>query len=404
MKGEIIAVGTEILLGDIVNTNARYLSKKLAEMGISVYYQSVVGDNPDRLEKAIELAFSRCDLVITTGGLGPTKDDLTKEVGSSYFGRKLIRDENAVNKLKSYFKDREIPESNFKQCDMPEGCIILENNNGTAPGCIIEDNGRILICLPGPPEEMSLMSKDAFEFLKSKTKVTIFSQTLHLIGVGEAKAAEVISDLMEKDNPTVAPYAKESEVQLRITAMAENEDKAKQIIEPVKKEVYNRLGKYIYTDEDLTLEEVIVKKLKEKGLTLTTAESLTGGLLSGRLVNVSGASDVFKEGYITYCDEAKNKILSVDKEVLEKYSAVSSQCVGQMAEGAAKRANAQIGLATTGYAGPTGEKVGLAYVGLYYRGYTVTKELNLKGTRAKIRNRCVNEALVMLFNKLREEN
>lgn len=407
MKCEILAVGTEILLGDIVNTNAQYIAKRLSEEGIFVYYQSVIGDNPDRLKKAYELAFSRSDLVITTGGLGPTKDDLTKEIAFEYFNKTSVCHKESLEHIKSYFEKigRQMGKTNEKQAYFPEDAIILKNNNGTAPGCIIEENNKILVMLPGPPREMKLMFEESvIPYLKKFSNEVLVSKVLRVVGVGESLAAEMIGNLIDNINPTVAPYAKNSEMVFRITAKANSEIEANKLIEPVENEIRNILGDNIYGEGEVTLEDVIGEMLVNRGLTISTAESCTGGMVSSRLINYPGISQSLLEGVVTYSNEAKMNRINVKKEILEKFGAVSHEVASQMAEGVAKTSGADIGISTTGVAGPgggTAEKpVGRVYVGLYYKGKITTKELNLVGDRQKIRSKATINVLDMLRREL----
>lgn len=407
MKCEILAVGTEILLGDIVNTNAQYIAKRLSEEGIFVYYQSVIGDNPDRMKKAYELAFSRSDLVITTGGLGPTKDDLTKEIAFEYFNKTSVCHKESLEHIKSYFEKtgRQMGKTNEKQAYFPEDAIILKNNNGTAPGCIIEENNKILIMLPGPPKEMKLMFEESvIPYLKKFSNEVLVSKVLRVVGVGESLAAEMIGNLIDNINPTVAPYAKNSEMVFRITAKANSEIEANKLIEPVENEIRNILGDNIYGEGEVTLEDVIGEMLVNRGLTISTAESCTGGMVSSRLINYPGISQSLLEGVVTYSNEAKMNRINVKKEILEKFGAVSHEVASQMAEGVAKTSGADIGISTTGVAGPgggTAEKpVGRVYVGLYYKGKITTKELNLVGDRQKIRSKATINVLDMLRREL----
>ncbi|MBE6012932.1 MAG: competence/damage-inducible protein A [Lachnospiraceae bacterium] len=404
MKAEIMAVGTELLLGDIINTNAQFLSKELAAMGIDVYYQSVVGDNPDRLYKALEQAFERADMVITTGGLGPTKDDLTKETGAKFFGRKMVLNEKAMEELKSYFDGlgRQMTKNNEKQAYLPEGAIAIPNNNGTAPGCIIENNGKRLVMLPGPPFEMEPMFKDfVAQYLMAESDHKYISRSLRIIGVGESKAEEVISDLIEsQSNPTIAPYAKNSEMLFRITASAHDEKEAEKIMQPVIDELYRRFGTSIYGEGETSLEEVIIRLLNEKGLKLAVAESCTGGMVTSKLIDCAGASAVLLEGVVTYANESKIKRLSVKAETLEKYGAVSHETAREMAEGVCVSSGADIGISTTGIAGPGGgtdeKPVGLVYIGLCIKGKVSSYEFQFKGSRQRIRTRTAVNALDIL--------
>lgn len=408
MRAEILAVGTEILLGNIVNTNGQYIATRLAELGIDVYHQSVVGDNAERLKEAYELAFKRADLVITTGGLGPTKDDLTKEVAFDYFGKEAILHEDILVNIEELFKKLNVDmgESNKKQAYFPKDAVIMPNNNGTAPGCIIENGNKILAVLPGPPREMKAMFEESLVPYLSKFQDSILqSKTLRIIGMGESKVAELIEDIIDNStNPTVAPYAKEGEVTLRITAKAKSLEEADNLIIPVEKAIRDRLGNEVYGEGETSIEEVLGKILVDNNLTIATAESCTGGLLAGRIIDYPGISAVFKEGVITYTNESKVKRLKVKKETLEKFGAVSSQTAAEMAEGIAKVAGTDIGISTTGIAGPGGgsdeKPVGLVYVGLYLKGEVKTKEFNLIGDRQRIRNSTVTRTLEWVRREL----
>ncbi len=410
MKAEIIAVGTELLLGQIVNTNARDLAAGLSDCGVIVYYQTVVGDNPKRLKEAIGDAYKRVDLVILTGGLGPTKDDLTKEIIAEYFGKKLILHQPSLDKIQDIFDrmGREMNETNVKQAYMPEGCIILQNNCGTAPGLIVEDGQKVAILLPGPPKEMNPMFEESVKpWLKEKTGSIIKSRTLKMIDIGESNMAAEVSDLMEGENPTVAPYAKEGESELRITAMAKTEGEADSLIEPVAKEIYARLGEYIYGEDDTTLVEDLVKKLIEKKLTISTAESCTGGLIASEITSVAGSSEIFGSGYVTYANSAKMKMLGVKDKTLADFGAVSEQTAKEMAEGAKAASGADIAVSVTGIAGPGGgsdeKPVGLVYIALADDCGTIVKKLNLDGSRDKVRGRTVKNVLKMVIQRIDEK-
>ncbi|NSJ92682.1 competence/damage-inducible protein A, partial [Coprococcus sp. MSK.21.13] len=325
MNAEIIAVGTEILLGDIVNTNAQFLSKKLAQMGISVYHQSVVGDNSNRLKEELNESFKRSDIVITTGGLGPTKDDLTKEIGAEYFNKEMILNEESLETIKNYFKKqgRKLSKNNEKQAYFPKDSIILPNNFGTAPGCIIEENNKYLIMLPGPPREIiPMFEQHVVPYLKKFNEGVLISKVLKICGMGESQVVTEINHLIENQtNPTVAPYAKENEVTLRLTAKASNEEDALSLIAPLEKEIKDILGDNIYGTDSDTLEGVIGNFLIENNLSIATAESCTGGLLCGRLVNYPGISKCLVEGIVTYSNDSKMNRIGVKKETLENFGA-----------------------------------------------------------------------------------
>ena len=368
MNCELISVGTEILLGDILNTNVQYLSKALASIGIGVTHHTTVGDNEKRLADALDIAFRRCDTIILTGGLGPTPDDLTKEVCAEYFGKELYLDDSILEEIESYFRLKKItmPESNKKQALVPEDSIILENNNGTAPGFIMEKDGKTIIILPGPPKEMEPMYRESVEpYLKKFTNEVILSKNIRTFGIGESAMSEKVADLLRGSNPTVAPYAKSGEALLRVTAKAENENEAEKLMAPVIKEIEKRLGDYIYGIDTQSIEDAVAKLLIEKKQTVAFAESCTGGLCAKRLTDISGASEIFHCGVVSYSNDIKHKILGVKQETLDKYTAVSEQTAKEMAEGIRKTAGATYGVSITGYAGPgEGDEVGTIYIGI----------------------------------------
>lgn len=408
MKAEIIAVGTEILLGDIINTNSQFLAKELAILGIDVYHQSVVGDNEDRILNSFKEAFDRCDLVITTGGLGPTQDDLTKELGAKFFKKKLILHEPSLKWIKTYLdmKDEAVVEANKKQAYFPEESIILPNPNGTAPGCIISVNDKSLIILPGPPREMKPMFNDhVVKYLENITGKVIKSKTLRLFGIGESLMAQRLSNLIENStNPTVAPYAKDVDVTLRITAKGNSEDECNNLINPVCTEIKETLYEYIYGEDDESLEFVVSKMLCDRKLSISTIESCTGGMVAASLISYPGISDVFKEGAITYSNESKIKRAGVKEETLDKYGAVSEEVAREMAEGIAKSTNTDIAISTTGIAGPGGgtdeKPIGLVYVGIFIKGDILIKKFNFSGSRERIRRKTTMNALNILRKEI----
>ena len=364
MITELISVGTEILLGNIVNTNSAYLSEKCALLGLSVYYQDVVGDNEGRMRDVIRTALDRSDVVILTGGLGPTEDDITKEVTADLMGMPLKEDSHSRKLIDKYLKEyeknnpqRRITKNNYKQAMVPEGAIVLDNHNGTAPGLILEKKGKTAILLPGPPNELKPMFEEyVVPYLQKNQPEIIVSQMVKISGIGESQVAEEIQDLIESQtNPTIAPYAKTGEVHLRVTASAENEKACRKLIKPVVKELKKRFGENVFaTDESKTLEEAVIDLLKEKDLKLSLAESLTGGMIAQRIVNVSGASEVFGYGFVTYSNKAKHKCLGVKKRTLKEQGAVSAKCAREMAKGACKASGADISISVTGLAGPGG--------------------------------------------------
>ena len=394
MIAEVLAVGTELLMGQIANTNAQYISNRLPEAGVGVYYHSVVGDNPQRLKACLKLALDRTDIVIMTGGLGPTQDDLTKETVAEVMGRTLILHEESLNKIKAFFQkiNRPMSSNNIKQAYLPENSLIIENNNGTAPGCIIEEGGKVVIMLPGPPSEMKPMFEDCvMPYFKDKLDYKIVSRFLRIFGIGESALEEKIIDLIEKQtNPTIAPYAKEGEVTLRITARCGKDEDGDRLILPVIDEIKRRAGEFIYSIEGKDLDQVVGKLLLENKITISLAESCTGGLIASRLTSIPGISEVFNRGLVTYSNEAKIENLGVTPETISKYGAVSRQTAEEMAVGVRKLADTDLGLSVTGIAGPgggTAEKpVGLVYVALADREKVVCKELRLWGNRDRIRN------------------
>ncbi len=405
MTVEILCVGTELLLGNIVNTNAAYLAQKCADLGLSCYYQGVVGDNAERLTEAVKLAMDRSDIVILSGGLGPTEDDLTKETVASLMQRELLMDEGSRKKIAAYFEKSgiEATENNWKQALIPEGALVLENNNGTAPGMILRNVDTHVVLLPGPPAEMIPMFEESVvPYLGALQPGVIFSRTVKLCGVSESKVETQIRDLIDaQSNPTIATYAKTGEVHIRVTASAESEKEARKLIKPVVKELKTRFGYDIYsTEEEVTLEQAVVDLLLANKLTVTCAESCTGGMLSARLINIPGVSEVYKCGYVTYSNKAKRRILGVKKGTLEKYGAVSSQTAQEMAKGAAGQAKADVALAVTGIAGPDGgteeKPVGLVYIACSVKGKVTVMEFHFKGNRAKIRESSTTAALMLM--------
>lgn len=405
MTVEIIAVGTEILLGNIVNTNAAYLAEKCAGLGLSCYHQDVVGDNEERLCETIRTALSRSDILLLTGGLGPTQDDLTKEAAAKVMGKSLYLHEASRDAIKLFFEKRglEITGNNWKQAMVPEGCIVVENPNGTAPGIIMAENGKHVILMPGPPNELvPMFEASIMPYLSKLQSCVIFSQTVKICGVGESKLETMVKDLIEKQtNPTIATYAKTGEVHLRVTARAENEKEAKKLVKPVVKELKGRFGSNIYTTDDtVTLEKSVVDLLLANHLTVCTVESCTGGLLAARLINVPGVSEVFKAGYITYSNKAKRRLLGVKKNLLIKHGAVSEQVAKEMARGAALVSKADVTVSVTGIAGPDGgteeKPVGLVYMGCSVCGRLTVKKCQFSGNRAKIRENTVAVALSLM--------
>ena len=406
MVVELISVGTELLLGNIVNTNTQFLAEKCALLGLTMYYQVTVGDNHDRLAEVIRTALKRSDIIILTGGLGPTEDDLTKEVCAEVMGFPLVEDTHTHERIEEYFRNniyKVIPDNNWKQAIVPAGCIVLDNDNGTAPGLILEKYGKSAILLPGPPNELyPLFMNQVYPYLQKLQPEVIRSQMVKICGVGESQVEDKILDLIDKQqNPTIATYAKTGEVHIRVTAKAATEEDAKKLVKPVVKEIKNRFGDYVYsTKEEETLEQAVVRLLKKYELTVTTAESCTGGLLAGRIINVPGASEVYNEGFITYSNKAKRKYLDVSKSTLKKYGAVSEQTAREMATGGVFATDSDACVAVTGLAGPDGgseeKPVGLVYIATYMKDKVNVQKYQFKGNRAKIREQAVVKGLDLL--------
>lgn len=408
MTAEILAVGTELLLGDIVNTNAQYLANELAHMGFSVLHQTVVGDNPERLRLAVTQALSRSDILITTGGLGPTDDDITRETVAEVLGIELELNTGALRSIEEYFNKsgRKMSENNKKQVMLPRDCTVLDNEWGTAPGCIIEKDGKTVVMLPGPPREMKpIFEYRAKPFLSKYCDGVIESVSLREFGIPESKVQEMLADIMHGSNPTLAPYAKEGEVLLRVTARAKTTGEALGLCRPIINEVKKRLGDCIYCENADSLEQVVVSKLLHKKLRVSFAESCTGGLLAKRLTDIPGSSEVFDCGIVSYANAIKHKLLGVSEETLDKYGAVSWQTAAQMAQGVRRLAGADIGTGITGIAGPGGgtaqKPVGLVYVSVCDGKTCYVKKLLLghgssDGERALIRYLSASNVLDMV--------
>ena len=410
MTTELIFVGTELLLGDIVNTNGAYLAKKCAALGLSLYYQSVVGDNEERLGEMIKTAAKRSDIVILCGGLGPTEDDLTKETAAKAMGKELVENKHSRKRISAYLEnyvkghaDRKITENNWKQAMIPEGAIVIDNDNGTAPGVIMEEDSSTLILLPGPPNELIPMFEDKiFPYLRGRLPEIICSEVIKICGIGESQAEDQIRDLIQaQSNPTIATYAKTGEVHIRVTAKASSEKEARKLMRPLVRELKVRFGASIYTtDEEKTLETAVVELLHNQNLTLTTVESCTGGALSARIINVPGASEVLKQGFVTYSNRAKKKYIMVKKSTLKEHGAVSEKCAKEMAKGGCFITNSDAALSVTGLAGPDGgteaTPVGTVFIGCCLKGKTNVKEFHFNGSRNKVRDQAVTYALILL--------
>ena len=408
MVAEILAVGTELLMGQIVNTNAQYITKRLNDLGVNVYYHSVVGDNPIRLKECLKLALNRCDVVITTGGLGPTRDDITKETIAEIMGLKLVRHEETFRNIKCFFErvDRRMMVNNEKQADIPEGCIIIPNHNGTAPGCIIEKDGKTVIMLPGPPKEMIPMFEETVSpYFEKKTGQVIGSRMLKVFGIGESEMEMKILDLVEnQSNPTIAPYVNMGEVVIRVTARSKNYDEAMKMIDPVIEKIKERLGSNLYACNGETLEEIVVQLLIERNISISTAESCTGGMLASKLVNVPGVSKVFTNGFITYSNQSKTDILGVSPDTINKFGAVSKETAVEMVKGLIKKTNTRAGIAITGIAGPDGgtpeKPVGTVWIAVMLDGEIEAAIFKQNGDRERVRHMACLNALNMLRKKI----
>lgn len=404
MKVAILTVGTEILFGQIVNTNAAWLSKELQNMGFDVMYHYSVGDNPGRLEEVLNFAFRDCDMVITTGGLGPTQDDLTKETIAKAMGDVIIQHPQCLQDLKdNYFKaGREMTENNLKQANMPSTADPLPNDQGTAPGFWLEKDGKIVVSMPGPPREMNrmfeLQVKPRLEKLQDSV---IYYRLIRTFGIGESKMETLLLPLIDgQTDPTIATYAKEGECSLRIASKRATKEEAKAAVDKMLDDVMEIIGENVYSIDNEDLIDVVAKTLLEKNITISCAESCTGGLFAGRLTDISGISKVFERGIVTYSNRAKMEELGVKAETLDKYGAVSEETAAEMAEGLKKKTGSDLCVSVTGIAGPGGgsaeKPVGLAYIGICYNGETkVFKSLYRNVSRKWNRNYTL---LNMLYN------
>lgn len=415
MKAEIICVGTEILLGNIVNTNSAYISQKLSEIGVDLYYHTVVGDNEKRLLSAIDIGAKRSDILILTGGLGPTYDDITKEAVAKAFNKDLHLDNASLKMIEDYFAktNRKMTQNNIKQAYIINDSTVLTNPNGTAPGMILEaeyDGKNVIsILMPGPPSEMTAMLNDSvLPYLNQRSGVILHSHTIRIYGIGESKVESDLKDLMENSvDPTIAPYAKTGEVELRITSKSKTVEEADSKIIPILKLISDKYGDNAYGIDVPNLETALVKKLKENGLTISFAESCTGGLLAKRVTDVLGASSVIGYSLVTYSNEAKEKLLGVSAQTLKDFGAVSEQCAKEMAIGMKKLSNSNIALSITGVAGPDeseGKKVGTIYIGIATDSKVEVKEILLgqgrKYSRDMIRTLSSSNALYLALTTI----
>ena len=404
MNAEIICVGTELLLGNIINTNAAFIAERIARLGIGCYNQCVVGDNMDRVLAQLKESSARSEIIILSGGLGPTEDDMTKEAVAEFNKLPLIEDAVSRKSISDYFAKRGIEptENNWKQALVPKGAIPVPNANGTAPGIILETKKNTYILLPGPPIELEAMFDDEImPYLASRQDSVLYSRTVKIVGIGESKAETMIKDLIDaQTNPTIATYAKTAEVHIRVTASGSDEKEAKKLVKPVVKEIKARFGEHVYAAEDgVDLEKSVIDLLDSNKMTLSTVESCTGGLIASSIVSVSGASEVFKCGLVTYSNKSKRKLAGVKKGTLDKYGAVSSQVATEMAKGGASATKSDVCIAVTGIAGPDGgteeKPVGLVYIACCVDGNVKVKECHFSGNRNKIRALSATNALIL---------
>ena len=401
---EIISVGTEILLGHITNTDARDVSEMLSRIGINVKYHTVVGDNPERLRACVEIARSRADIIITTGGLGPTCDDLTKQILAESFGLKLVQNDDEVRFLHDFIRNkRNFTPNNFQQAMLPEGCTVFHNLWGTAPGCAFQTEGKTVIMMPGPPVECVPMFRTyGVPYLRALSDEQIVSHSIRVFGIGESAIDDMFADEMNvMENPTMAPYAKECDCLLQVTAKAGSEAEAETMMAPVIAHVKERLGDFVYGTDVECLEEAVFPLLKDKGLTFATAESCTGGEIAKRFTDIPGASSVFLGGAVVYTNEVKARLLGLDPEMIEEKGAVSREVAVALAEQVRRLTGADIGIGVTGLAGPDGDgvhEVGTVFVSMAVEGNTYVRALALgpKRTRSYIRRMSGNHAYDMM--------
>lgn len=409
MKAAILTVGTEILFGQIVNTNATFISKRLNDMGIDVMYHYTVGDNAKRLESLLHEIMHECQLIITTGGLGPTQDDLTKDIVAKVAGDKLVIHKPSLDKITEFFKatGREMTENNIKQAYMPSKAKVLTNDYGSAPGFVAKVDNNIIMCMPGPPREMEPMFVNYGEkYLRELSEDAIYYQFIRTIGIGESMLETKLLDLIDgQTDPTIATYVKEGEAYLRITSKRKTIDEAREAVDNMIEKIQARIGEYIYCVGNMNLSEVVVDLLKAKGLKLVSAESCTGGLFADAIISIPGTSDIFDRALVTYSNKAKMEELGVKAETLEKYGAVSEETAREMVNGLAKVSGADICVSVTGIAGPDGgtldKPVGLVYTALRFNDKVVVKENKFRNAgRNSIRKRSVLTMLDMIYKAI----
>lgn len=386
MKTAILSVGTEILFGQIVNTNTVYLSQQMNMLGFDVMYHYTVGDNPKRVEEMIDLAFQDCDLILTTGGLGPTQDDLTKEVACKALDDTLVMMDDVLEEITKYFKTlgREMTENNKKQAIMPSRATVFHNDAGTAPGFALEKDGKYIICMPGPPREMKRMfQKSVVSFLQSMIDGALYYRQIRFFGIGESMLETQLLDLIDNQtDPTLATYAKEGECSLRIASKRATEEEAEHAVDEMLEKVKERVGHYIYSCDDEELAQVVADRLMEQGLTLSSAESCTGGMFASTMTDIPGISQCFDRGLVTYSNQAKMEELGVSAGTLEKFGAVSEETALEMVEGLKRVSGSDVCISVTGIAGPGGgseeKPVGLVYIGFSYGDKKICKKIQMR--------------------------
>ena len=401
---EIISVGTELLLGHVTNTDARDVSEMLSKIGLNVLYHTVVGDNPQRLEECVKIARERADIIITTGGLGPTCDDLTKEILARAFGVKLVEDKREMDTLYDYINlGKKLTDNNFRQALLPEGCTVFHNTAGTAPGCAFKKDGKVVVMLPGPPKECHIMlEKSAIPYLRQLSDEKIVSHTVNIFGIGESAVDDIFAGEMNAmTNPSMAPYAKECDCLLKVTAKAHTEAEAEEMLRPVMAEVQEKLGEVVYGVDVDCIEQSVLKLLREKNMTFSAAESCTGGDVAKRFTDMPGASSFFLGGVVTYTNGAKAKLLGIDRDMIEDIGAVSYEVAKEMAENVRRIIGTDIGVGVTGLAGPDGDgvhEVGTVFVSMATAEQTWVKELHLGEyrTRSFIRRMAGNHVYDMM--------
>ncbi|KGX88374.1 competence/damage-inducible protein A [Pontibacillus litoralis] len=409
VKAEILSVGTELLLGQIANTNAKWLSARLAQMGVHMYYHGVVGDNEIRLREQFFQAKQRSDLVIVTGGLGPTDDDLTREVASEVIGASILEDEEALKRIQAVFAHRPMTPNNRKQARILQGSTILPNDVGLAPGFVLTKEGTTWIFLPGVPREMkAIMEQHGFDYIQSRFAIssTIYSKMLKFVGIGESQLEHDVHELIQKQtNPTIAPLASEGEVALRLTAKAFSEQEAKALISESERMIMQRVGSFCYGADGDTIEHKVFQLLQASGEQIAAAESLTGGQFMNQLISIPGASAICSGGIVCYTASVKEHVLNVPKLLIEQYGTVSEACAIELAVQVARKLHSSIGISFTGVAGPSeleGQSVGTVYIGIYHAGkQPYAKKFHFHGDREAVRQRSVKKGFELLYHYLK---